>query len=61
MHQHNSESRPFVIYSKIIEIEEKKVVFLQFYFNFKLIRKLKKKKNEKKICILKMLINYEEW
>lgn len=48
MHQHNSESRPFVIYSKIIEIEKKKVVFLQFYFNFKLIRKLKKKEKMKR-------------
>lgn len=48
MHQHNSESRTFVIYSKIIEIEEKKVVFLQFYFNFKLIRKLKKKEKMKR-------------
>lgn len=44
-----------------MEIEEKKVVFLQFYFNFKLIRKLKKKKMKSKKCILKMIINYEEF
>lgn len=46
-----------------MEIEEKKVVFLQFYFNFKLIRKLKKKKEKMKSkkCILKMIINYEEF
>lgn len=37
-----------------MEIEEKKVVFLQFYFNFKLIRKLKKKrKNEKQKMYIK--------
>lgn len=45
-----------------MEIEEKKVIFLQFYFNFKLIRKLKKKEKMKsKKCILKMIINYEEF
>lgn len=38
-----------------MEIEEKKVIFLQFYFNFKLIRKFEKlkKKNEKQKMYIK--------